>query len=375
MKIGIFGGAFNPVHEMHVLCAKAAAESLKLDKLIVVPTKVSPHKNTPLAPAEHRINMLKIAFKGFDGVEVSDFEISQAGKSYSFITAEHFREEYKSAQLFLIVGADMLSDFFTWKNPERILAAATLVSFGRDGYFVSDKTLKEKFEKTFGTDYIKIPFSGEDVSSAEIRAYMSLGLKPAGINAEVFDYIVKNDVYPADKYSDYVKRALPEKRRIHTANVVACAMKKAKELGLSEEKVRIAATLHDCAKYDDAKKYKGFSLPTDVPPPVAHAFLGAFVAENVLGINDREIIDAIKYHTSGKAGMSTLSKLIFVADMLEKGRDYEEVNYLRDLYEKDFDECFKRCVEEETKHLIAKKQYIYKETLSAYEYYVTEEKI
>ena len=161
MKIGIFGGAFNPVHEMHVLCAKAAAESLKLDKLIVVPTKVSPHKNTPLAPAEHRINMLKIAFKGFDGVEVSDFEISRAGKSYSFITAEHFREEYKSAELFLIVGADMLSDFFTWKNPERILAAATLASFGRDGYFVSDKTLKEKFEKTFGTDYIKIPFRGK----------------------------------------------------------------------------------------------------------------------------------------------------------------------------------------------------------------------
>ena len=138
--------------------------------------------------------------------------------------------------------------------------------------------------------------------------------------------------------------------------------------------MRIAATLHDCAKYDDYKAYADFKLPKDVPPPVVHAFLGAFVAEKVLGVTDKEILDAIRYHTSGKAEMSTLSKLIFVADMIEKGRNYVGVEELRAEYEKDFESCFRQCLKEEVAHLINKKEYIYAETLNAYDYYVKDQR-
>ena len=131
------------------------------------------------------------------------------------------------------------------------------------------------------------------------------------------------------------------------------------------------ATLHDCAKYIDYTKVQGFKLPDGVPQPVVHAFLGAFVAENYLGVKDEEILDAIRYHTSGKANMTTLGKLIFVADMVEEGRVYDEVESLRRAYEeKDFEECFKECLKEEVLHLINKKQYIYVETLNAFDYYV-----
>jgi len=319
--------------------------------------------------------MLKIAFGGMKNIEISDFEILNGGKSYSYITAEHFKKEYPSAQLYMLVGADMLNDFFTWKNPEIILQNCKIAAFGREGYFCDYEDIKDKFQNRFSTDFLTVSFKGEDISSTEIRTYCTFGFSPAGVNPEVFKYIKENDVYFADEYVNYVKKVLPEKRLLHTANVVVCAEKKTKELGLDAENVRIAATLHDCAKYQDVKDYGGFSLPSDVPSPVVHAFLGAYIAETVLGIKDKEILDAIKYHTSGKAEMSTLAKLIFVADMLEKGRDYSEVYALRALYERDFELCFKECLKEEVKHLINGGKYIYKETLSAYDYYVTGEKI
>ena len=116
----------------------------------------------------------------------------------------------------------------------------------------------------------------------------------------------------------------------------------------------------------------GFLLPKGVPEPVIHAFLGAYIAENHLKIQDQEVIDAIRYHTSGKAKMSDLAKLLFVADMIEPGRDYEGVEYLRSLYETDFEKCFRECIKEETVHLINKKAVIYEETLNAYEYYINQ---
>jgi len=104
---------------------------------------------------------------------------------------------------------------------------------------------------------------------------------------------------------------------------------------------------------------------------VVHAFLGAFVLEKELGVTDTEIIDAVRYHTSGKADMSTLGKLVFVADMVEEGRDYDGVEKLRELYDKaDFETCFRECLKEEMIHLLNKKQYIFVETLNSYDFYV-----
>ena len=373
-RIALFGGTFNPVHNEHVLTVAAAVKELKLDKIFIVPTFLPPHKNVSPAKSADRINMLKISFKGnaklSEKTEISDYEIENGGKSYSFITAEHFRKEYPNARLFMLVGGDMLKDFKTWKNPERILACADLAVVLREGYSLDIAAERKYFKDTFNKDFTLLNYVGKDISSTEIRTRLAFGIKPDGISDEVFSYIKENGVYPPDKYQNYILEKLPLKRVIHTANVVICALKKAKELNLDYEKVRLAATLHDCAKYDDYRDYKGFNLPENVPPPVVHAFLGAFVAEKVLGIDDEEILDAIRYHTSGKAEMSTLAKLIFVADMIEEGRVYDGVDVLRREYEKDFESCFRLCLKEETLHLINKRQPIFIETLSAYEYYL-----
>ena len=374
MRIAIFGGTFNPVHLEHKNMVVSAIKELSLDKVIIIPTFLSPHKTLAPASASDRLNMLRLAFSDVKNVEVSDYEINKGGTSYSYITAEHFRALYPEAEMFFLVGDDMLVDFKTWKNPERILKACNLAVFGREGeaadYSLEEKYFKEKFDKAF----IKLPFKGKIISSTKIRVYLSLGLNPDGLIKEVAEYIKDKDVYPKSEYAEFLRKNLTEKRLIHTANVAVCALKKVKELSLDFNKVLTAALLHDCAKYLRTEDFDGFTLPNGVPEPVIHQYLGAFVAERVLGVCDEEILDAIRYHTSGKANMTTLSKLIFVADMVEEGRNYDGVEKLRALYEKDFDECFINCLKEEVIHLKNKGGVIYGETLAAYDYYMEEEK-
>ncbi|MBE7081330.1 MAG: nicotinate (nicotinamide) nucleotide adenylyltransferase [Clostridiales bacterium] len=369
-KIAIFGGTFNPVHSEHVSLVKSAITELGLDKLIVMPTYISPHKTSSPAPAEDRLAMLKLAFNDVEKVEISDYEILKKGKSYTYQTIEHFYD--KDTTLYFLVGGDMLIDFKRWKYPERILACATLAVFSREKVFVDYQKEQDYFIKNFNKEFVRLRYEGKDYSSTKIRTYFRLNIPLGDLMPKlVCEYVQKNKVYTPDIYESFILKTLPPHRIKHTADVVITALRKARELGLDQEKVRISATLHDSAKYLNPQEEKGFCPPKDVPSPVMHAFLGAYVAEKYLGITDKEIIDAIRYHTSGKADMTTLGKLIFVADMIEEGRDYEGVDKLRDLYENsDFEVCFRECLKEEFVHLINKKASIYHETINAINYYI-----
>ena len=374
-RIAIFGGTFNPVHVEHIKIVESAINELNLDGIFVMPTFLSPHKTLIPAKETERLNMLKLAFSGISKVEVCDYEIKKGGVSFTYQTAEEFRNLYPDAQIFWIVGGDMLVDFKTWRYPERILSAVDLAVFNREDIQVDYEKESEYFVKRFSKNFVKLKYNGKTCSSTKIRVYSAFNLSLDGLAPKVVgDYIKENGLYKGDKYTEYILKNLPEKRIRHTANVVLSALSKAKELGLPQEKVMIAATLHDMAKYKNASDYPNFSLPQGVPKPVEHAFLGAYLAKTELGITDEEILDAIRFHTSGKANMTKLAKLIFTADMVEEDRDYQGVNELREYFKGDLDECFRKCLEEEIIHLVNKKQYIYAETLSAYDYYVKDKK-
>ena len=370
-RIAIFGGTFNPIHIEHKMLVKSAIEELQLDKIIIIPTNIPPHKKTELASGEDRINMLKLCFLDEEKVEISDFELQSGGTSYSYITVEHFSSLYPNDELFLLVGGDMLKDFKTWKYPERILAKASLAVFLREDFEFNEKEEREYFNKTFNTSFTLLKYKGKNLSSTRIRLYLALSLPLDDmLDERVNEYIEKNKLYLGGRAFEFIKKTLPEKRLIHTAEVTVTALKKVKELALDKDKVITACILHDCAKYIDHNTVKGFKLPDGVPKPVIHAFLGAFIAERHLNLKDEEIIDAIRYHTSGKANMSTLAKLLFTADMIEKNRSYDGVERLREIYEEDFERCFIECLKEEMVHLVNKKEYIYGETINAYDYYV-----
>ena len=367
LKIGLFGGSFDPCHTEHVAMAKAMIQELALDKLIVVPTHAAPHKpDARAASAADRINILKKSFFGCDKVEISDYEIVKGGVSYTYLTVGHFADQYPGSEIFFLVGTDMLYDFPTWKNPARILDKATLCLTVRGGERTNQA--EDRYYSVFSKPFVKLSYEGKNVSSTAIRARCCLGLPLDGyVESGVEEYIKNNGLY-RNRYSDFVIKNLSIKRLTHTFGVILQAVKYAKVLGEPQDKAFIAAMLHDSAKYLDPKDYD-CHIPTDVPEPVVHQFLGAYIAQNVLGVEDEDIINAVRYHTTGRPEMSALEKIVFTADLLEPGRNYPDVDFLRGEVDKDFDEGFKTCVKYLYDYLKKSGQPVYHLTRDAYEFY------
>ena len=155
-KIGIFGGTFNPIHLQHVEMVKQAVKELNLDKIIVIPTYISPHKQGETAvDGLHRLNMLKLAFSGIDGVEISAYELEKGGVSYTYETILYFKSVYPNATLYYLMGSDMLENFPTWKNPKIICDNANLVLTSRLGTGFNDNKLIKTINTLYGVNVIK----------------------------------------------------------------------------------------------------------------------------------------------------------------------------------------------------------------------------
>lgn len=370
MKTGIYGGAFNPVHEEHVNIALAAKQSLNLDRLIVMPTYISPHKSGDMsARGKDRFEMCRSAFSGLDGIEVSDYELKRGGVSYSYVTCRHFKKLYPEDELYFIIGADSLQGFYDWREPEEILKCVTLAVCAREDTAVLKSELK-KFQARFKREIVTFGYVGKAVSSTRVRALAAIGEDISRyVPNSVKRHICAGKLYYLSEVSG-VKKYLTEERWRHTVGVVTMAAENSRRVRVCEIDAIYAAVLHDCAKYlgADAPELKGFKRPENVPAPVVHQFSGAYVAEHTFGIKDEAVLNAIRYHTSGRENMSGLEKLIFLCDLLEEGRDYDGVDELRAVFKKDIDECLKVALERQLKHLKSLGGEIYPLTRRAYEY-------
>lgn len=172
MRIGIFGGAFNPIHNGHLALAKHYKDSLSLDRLIYIPTANPPHKPSGnLIDGEHRINMLKLCV-GDD--EVCDIEFRRDGKSYTYLTLQELRQVYPNDKLYLIIGADQFFYFENWYKYEEILSLATVVTAAREGNQYS-QMLEFKAQHPSLKDVVVSEFEVIDVSSSQIRNAVSQG--------------------------------------------------------------------------------------------------------------------------------------------------------------------------------------------------------
>ncbi len=378
MKIGIYGGSFNPPHKEHINIAVNAVKQLNLDKLFIIPANVPPHKvGVSILEGKHRAKMINLALKDLgceDKIVVSDYELNSAEKSYTYLTIEYFKSLYPYAELFFLVGTDMLEDFPTWKNPDRILNSAKLFVTQREGEDL--EKAKEVFLGKFGcrlSDVVYANFIGKNVSSTDIRNRLLLGLDVScKLTESVIEYISSNGLYKGDKKAEFVRKNLPISRLTHTLGVMNLAKTYAKRLNVDTEKTVLAAMLHDSAKYLNPSDYEGFKLDGDVPKSVVHQFLGAYIAENELGVTDNEVINAIKYHTTGRPDMGIIEKIIFTADLLEEGRTYDEVNILRAAVDEDFNEGFKLCVKRLRRFLSKSAEPVYFLTEKCYDFYINE---
>jgi len=134
MRLGVFGGSFDPVHYGHLLLAECCREQCRLERVWFVPAGVPPHKQgRAIAPAQSRLAMLELAIAGHEQFAASDIEIEREGVDYSVDTLRHFHDRWPEAELFLLVGADMLADLPNWREAAEVCRLALPVGVARPG--------------------------------------------------------------------------------------------------------------------------------------------------------------------------------------------------------------------------------------------------
>lgn len=363
MKIGVYGGTFNPPHLGHVTAARAVFELLKLDLLLLVPDGQPPHKMLPPgSPSpEQRLEMTRLAAEQLglgEKVQVLDAELKREGRSYTAETLRQLHQQYPEDELWLLMGTDMFLTLQAWREPGEILSLAGIAAFGRT---------EEDTEELFSVqrDYLYRTYPQAriftltipgvvDVSSTELRTMLARGEGGNLLPPAVYGYILREGLYdtradlkhlPLRTLRPVALSYLKHKRIPHVLGTEQEAIRLAERYGADVEKARVAALLHDCTKRLDMEEQlalcRQYGIRLDALEQQAlkllHAKTGAAIARDVFGVDD-EIYRAIWWHTTGHAGMTLLEKIMYLADYIEPSRDFPGVDKLRAVCYKDLDE-------------------------------------
>ena len=325
MRIGLFGGSFDPVHIEHVRMIENVIKEFSLDKVIVIVAGNPPHK-TNVSSFDLRFKQAKEAFKHLKEVEVSDFENNDK-TNYAYETIEHFKKE--EDELFYIIGADSIYYFDTWKNIDRIFELATLIILPRHNY---PRVIKEDYIKR-GAKALFSTYESNDISSTMLRVYLDFGLDiseylPNGVYELIKD---EKEYRKHKKELDQLRSDISEKRYIHSANTTVMALELNKQYNFDVEKVYVAAMLHDCGKNTEKYSYLCGDKYKDANYKILHQYVGYEVLQSVYDLHDEDILNAVKYHTTGRPNMSDFEKLICISDFVCLGRDYPGVEEERRL--------------------------------------------
>ena len=344
LNIGLYGGSFDPVHKGHVRVARAFLRQMKPEKLIVMPCRIPPHKDkTDGAGGEARLRMLRAAFAKDEKVEVSDFELKKDGVSYTVETLRELKKQYPDRNILLVVGADMFLTLREWKEAAEIMALCEPCVYDREHSSKEIRAYAEGLKRDFGTETRFIKGANVDLSSTVLRSALSED-KPVGglIPKAVRGIIDETGVYRSEEYRLKLyrcesERLVEEKRFNHILRVEKAAVALAEHYGADVYKARAAALLHDVTKRktheEQLNMAREFGIigaeEFDKSPKVAHAFTASAYAEHRFLISDSDLLNAIRYHTTGRAGMSLLEKIIFLADGIEEGRVFDGVEEIR----------------------------------------------
>ena len=363
MKLGIYGGTFNPPHLGHLAAAQFALDALNLDRLEFVPAAAPPHKTLPEGgpSAEQRLEMVELAADGLlqpKKVSVSGMELHRPGKSYTADTLEQLQAANPEAELWLLMGTDMFLTLQNWREPEVITRLAGICTFARTQSDSGEllETQARYLQETFGarTCVLQLPHI-VDVSSTQLRELLAQGKGQEYLSPAVYGYIIRQGLYGVH----YDLKRLPDrelracsysmiraKRIAHVQGTEEEAVRLAQRWGADEEKARRGAILHDCTKYltmeEQLQLCRKYGIVLDDLEQQAvkllHAKTGACVARNVYGVSD-DVYEAIFWHTTGKADMTLLEKILYIADYMEPNRDFPGVERLRTLAYQDLDQA------------------------------------
>lgn len=387
MKIGIYGGSFNPPHLGHMAAARAAMASLGFDKLVLVPTSRPPHKQLPCGSPtpEQRLAMTDLVADQLGvGVETWDVELNREGKSYTVDTLVQAKERWPQDELWLLMGSDMFLSLEEWHNPEGIMSLAGICAFARTSQDAARcEEQKEKLAQKYKASVcvIEIPDLLE-VSSTQIRDMLEKREGSQFLAQPVYGYILRERLYHTQADLAHLSveglrcvsnSMVKAKRLAHIKGTEEEAVRLAARWGADEDQMRRAGILHDCTKYFSLEQHLaicdqyGFALDEMErrSEKLLHSKSGAALAQHVFG-QEPIVCQAISYHTTGRAHMTLEEMILYMADYIEPNRAFDGVENMRALAYQDLKAAMLMGVEMSMEDMRERNQPIHSNTLDAY---------
>lgn len=342
-KTILFGGSFDPIHEGHLVLASNALNELQADEVLFVLSPLARWKETTTT-VEDRIAMINLVIRDNPKFSLSLIEIERKGEIYTYDTVKEYLDTHEDEEVYLLIGTDQVQKFDNWYKASELAKISKIVYYKRDLYEVDEKVVNKYHMKAIEGKTI-------DVSSSAIR---NLNVKHCP--KPVLEYIGNHRLY----YVADLAKMITEKRLNHSLRVSSLAYDIAFNNNYPVEKAYIAGILHDSSKHIAIEsqiilinQHFGSQIVQDIEVPLYHQFSGAIIAKEKFGINDEEILDAIKYHATGKANMSVLGRIIYAADKIEPGRDFDSGELINACI-KDINIGFIRVLEDNVKYFRTK---------------------
>ncbi|QZE12404.1 nicotinate-nucleotide adenylyltransferase [Mycoplasma sp. Ms02] len=335
MKIGIFGGSFNPIHKGHVQMMNVAIKELNLDKLIIVPAHKSPFKaKTDLVSDDLRVSMIEKVLP--EKAEISLFEINRKGISYTIDTVKYLKNKYKNDELYLVMGSDNLLKLDKWKNIEELSKLAKITVLKRT------KSVNKINIKKYNGLLIK-----NDLYEASSTNFKRGNLD--SVEDSVIEIIGKNFLYA----KELVHNTLSAKRAKHCLATATFAAELAKKHGLSAKKAYYAGLFHDIAKEWDPEVSINFinhfeNFDRNISKHELHQTAGYVWLKHYYQVQDPEIEHSVLVHTTlddfSNKELNWLDKVVYISDKICEGRKFSGIQKLRELAFNDLEAGFKAVV-------------------------------
>lgn len=382
--IAVVGGTFDPIHGGHLRLGQAALSAMHLDEVWFMPSGSNNYRSLTGLRAEkyHREAMVRLAIGQQEKFRFSDWECAQPGSTYTSKTFAQLNATFPEVVWYYVVGADTLNSLKYWEEPELICNSVILLVAGRQEQVSSDSLQQTAgaLRERYGADIRFIPWNDYPISSTKVRRDHGTGsLEPGLVPPEVLDYMKRHHLYrPLQELSDreLLERAgagpleyecyerlttlLTPRRVKHCLGVMHMAMLLADAYrNVPLEKARLAGLLHDCGRTEN-----------NAHNALAHAPAGARMAKQLFGVSDEEILSAIRWHTTGRPGMTELEKIVYVADYIEPFRSHMvNLDKARRIAYTDLNHAVSFMAENTFRYLESREEDIDPVTLEVMEYY------
>jgi len=368
MRVLVFGGSFDPPHRGHAALLSAAAEAIRPDRILVVPSWQAPLKGAPSAPAEERAALVRLGvlarlparWRRVARLDLS--EVRARRRVYTVETLARLKALDPGGELHFVVGSDAAASFARWKDPARLKALAAWWCGARPRAGGAPAGFR------------RVPGRFPDLSSTQLRAALALGQDCAdALFPDVLARVEARGLYGRAALAR-LRATLKPGRYEHTLNVASLADALARRHGADADKARLAGLLHDCgrrfpppllARYARARR---LAVPrrrdtAALAPMLLHAHVSEDLARREFGVADPEILSAIRKHTLGARSMSLLDRVVYVADACSADRVHPGAARTRALAFSDLDAAFRRCLTDKLAHALARGAWLHPTTI------------